>query len=219
MTNLAYDPEKIAENFISKSQELVQWLHVHAYNLKIPNERKTRLATSCFCVALDHHQSIVLLASNRRWASAFSLVRIMVEAHAKGVWMSYHASRDDLESLVSKDKRKDFGELVRAIENDKRNGKAFLSLIQSKAWSGLSKYVHTGMVLLSRYHEGDRIAAKFTATDVIEMLNFANSFGLLVGHSMNVASGNMNHLDAFEGKVIEYNEYYEDILNSMNSGS
>lgn len=219
MIDLADEPEKIAENFISKSQELVQWLHVHAYNLKIPNERKTRLATSCFCVALDHHQSIVLLASNRRWASAFSLVRVLVEAHAKGVWIAYHASRDDVELLVRKDKKKDFGKMVRVIETDKGKDKAFLSLIESKAWSGLSKYVHTGMVLLSRYYEGDRIEAKFTAPDVVQMLNFANSFGLLVGHSMNVASGNMHHVDAFDRKTIEYNEYYDAVHKSMNSDS
>ena len=219
MMDLADESEKIAKNFISKSQELVQWLHVHAYNLKIPNERKTRLATSCFCVALDHHQSIVLLASSRRWASAFSLVRIMVEAYAKGVWIAHHASREDVELLVREDKKKDFGEMVRDIETDKEKDKAFLSLIKSTAWPGLNKYVHTGMVLLSRYYEGDRIEAKFSAPDVVQMLHFVNSFGLLVGHSMNAASGNLHHVDAFERKTIEYNKYYDAVHKSMNSDS
>ena len=219
MTNLAYDPEKIAENFISKSQELVQWLHVHAYNLKIPNEMKTRLATSCFYIALDHHESIVLLASNRRWASAFALVRVLVEAHAKGVWITYYASRDDVELLVREDKKMDFGEMVRVIETDKGKDKAFLSLIKSTAWPGLNKYVHTGMVLLSRYYEGDRIEAKFSAPDVVQMLHFVNSFGLLVGYSMNAALGNTHHVDAFERKTIEYNKYYDAVHKSMNSDS
>lgn len=215
----AKESDKLLENFISNSEELVKWLHGHAYNFKIPDDLRSRLATSCFHVALDHHESIVLLTSSGRWASAFSLVRIMVEAHVKGLWIAYHATTNDLELLVRKDKKKDFGEMVKLIENDKRNGKAVLSLIKSKAWSGLSNYVHTGMVLLSRYHEGEKIEAKFTVNDIIQMLNFANSFGLLVGHSMNLASGTMNHLDDFESKMTEYNDYSEEILNTLDSDS
>ena len=216
----ATESDKLLENFISKSDHLVKWLHKHAYNFKIPDDMRSQLATSCFYVAMNHHESIVLLASNRHWASAFSLVRIMVEAHVKGLWIAYHASMDDLESLVAKGKlKKDFGEMIKDIEDEKKNDSAALSLIKSKAWSGLSNYVHTGMVLLSRYHACEKIEAKFTVNDIIQMLNFANSFGVLVGHSMNLASGTMKHLDDFENKMTEYNDYSEEILNTLDSDS
>ena len=52
-----------AKLFVSKSDELAEWLNQHAYDFRLRNEPRFRLAASCFYVALEHHKSIVLLAS------------------------------------------------------------------------------------------------------------------------------------------------------------
>ncbi len=88
------------DDFVSKSDELAEWLNQHAYDFRLRNEPRFRLTVSCFYVALEHHKSIVLLASRQYYASAFALVRILVEAYVMGQWIRSSASPTNLDSLV-----------------------------------------------------------------------------------------------------------------------
>ena len=109
------------KDFISKSDELAEWLNQHAYEFTCPDEPKSRLAISCFYVALEHHKSIVLLVFRGCVASAFALVRILVEAFVAGEWLLFCSLPADLEYFAKKGKlRKDFGEMVKDIEKQRR---------------------------------------------------------------------------------------------------
>ena len=135
-------------------------------------------------------------------------------------WIRSSASPTDLDSLVMKGKvKKTFAEMVKEIENNKENNTGMLSMIKSKAWSGMSGYVHTGMVQLSRHNTDKTIEPDFRVQEIIQMLNLANGFGLLAGLWLNSASGSTDHLNQFEKKMTEYNDYSEDILNSFKSNS
>ena len=210
------------EDFTSKSDELVKWLNEHSSKGLNSNERRSRLATGCLYVALEHHKSIVLLASRSHYASAFALVRIMVQAFVQGLWIFLAASSDDLDYLVKKGKlkkEKDFAVMVKEIEKNIKNDIGALSMIKSKMYSGMSGFVHTGMVQLSRHYTDKTIEPNFSEKDIIEMLDFVNALGLWAGLRLKSASGSLNHLDQFEKKTIEYNDYAKDILNSLNSDS
>ncbi len=203
------------EKFISKSDEVAEWLNEHAYEFSIPNEPRGKLAVSHFYVALEHHRSIVLLASHRHFASASSLGRILLEAYVKGFWILSAASLTDLEALVKNRSKKKFGNMIKDIENSQVGEKDVFSTLKSKVWSGMSDYVHTGMVQLSRHIKDKTIEPNFTEKEIIQMLNLANGLGLLAGLWMNSASSSTNHLDQFNHKIAEYNDYAKDFFNSL----
>ena len=208
------------KDFISKSDELAEWLNQHAYEFTCPDEPKSRLAISCFYVALEHHKSIVLLVFRGCVASAFALVRILVEAFVAGEWLLFCSLPADLEYFAKKGKlRKDFGEMVKDIENKEENNTGMLSTVKRKAFSGMSGYVHPGIQQLSRHMTDKTIEPNFTAREIIQMLNFVNNFGIHAGLRMNLPSDSTDYLDKFENKWKEYNDYSEDIFHSWNSDS
>ena len=218
MTGSGNEPAKL-ESFISKSDEVAEWLNGHAYEFHIPNEPRGKLAVSHFYVALEQHKSIVLLFSRRYSASASALVRILLEASVKGFWILTAASSTDIEALVKNRSKKKFGNMVKEIENSQEGETGMFSILKSKAWSGMSDYVHTGMVQLSRHIKDKTIEPNFTDKEIIRMLNLANGFGLLSGLWMNSASGSITHLAKFDKKIAEYNLYAADIFQSWNSNS
>ena len=59
---------KSVDQFISKSDELAEWLYGNAYNCFLcnwpSNPLRTRLAVTYFYIALGHHKTIVLLTSH-----------------------------------------------------------------------------------------------------------------------------------------------------------
>lgn len=219
MTDSGIEPAKL-ESFISKSDEVAAWLNQHAYDFHLSNEPRGRIAASYFYVTLEHHKSIVLLASRGYFASAFALVRILLEAYVKGLWILSVASPTDLDALVKKGRvKKDMAKMVKEIENHKENNVGMLSMIKSKAWSGLSDYVHTGMVQLSRHIKNKTIEPNFTEKEIMQMLNLANGYGLVAGLLMNSVSGSTNRSDQFDNKIVEYNDFAKDIFQSWNSDS
>lgn len=219
MTDSGNEQAKL-EDFISRSDELAEWLNQHAYEFTCPDEPKSRLAISCFYVALEHHKSIVLLVLRKYAASAFALVRIMVEAFVAGEWLLFCSSPADLEYFAKKGNfNKNFGEMVKDIENNNENNTGMLSTVKRKAFSGMSGYVHTGIQQLSRHMTDKTIEPNFEAREIIQMLNFVNNFGLFAGLRMNVFSSSTYYLDKFDDKWKEYNGYSEEMFNSWNSNS
>ncbi len=96
------------QNLVTKSNELIQWLDEHVYDLNLIEDAhsRSRLAVSCFYVALEHHRAIVLLISHNLHGSARPLIRILFDAFIRGLWLYRCASDDDLEYFKKKDKLK-----------------------------------------------------------------------------------------------------------------
>lgn len=200
------------QNLITKSKELIQWLDEHIYNLNLSEDAhsRSRLAVSCFYVALEHQRAIVLLIEHNLHGSAASLVRILFEAYIRGLWLFRCASDDDLEHFKKEDKlKKKFEDLIKDIENRSGDDEMILSTIRSKAWSAMNSYTHTGMSQLNRYNSSQAIEPNYKEEEVIEALNFANVFGLQSAIWMISASNNTDLLNDLRKKIAEYNEYSE----------
>ena len=218
MTNSVNERIRLLDEFIARSDALVKWLTEHGTTCMIPNEERSRLAASCFYIALEHHESIVLMASHRYWASASAMVRPMCEACVKGLWIYHHASPAELEKLVKKGKYpKDVPDMVKEIEDSEEKDKTVLTLIKSKLWSAMCDYVHTGMVQLSRCYKGKKIQPKFTIKEVTGMLMLVNWLGSLVGRSTNTAFGSTNDVDKFEDNLTGYLNHLEATAHSLSS--
>lgn len=219
MMDSANAPNDLRDQFISKSGELVKWLQAHASNCTIRNERKFQLASRAFSVALAHHRSIVLLASNGCWASASALVRLMYEAYVRGCWLAYGASPADVKSFEKDvEFEKPCGPMIQDIEGQLKIDESVLTEIKSEAWSGMCDYVHTGIGLLSRYDKGHR-EPNLTAREALQLLNYANWVGSSVGRTVLSVSGSPTPLESVDKKLKEYLDQFEAIAHSLPSES
>lgn len=215
-----YEPEKIVKNVISKSDELAEWLHTHAYDLALPNQRKFDLAVRSLYVALEHHKSIVLLSFHGYYASAFALNRPLFEAFVNGLWIMSHASETELDVFVNKGQfEKTLWKRVKDIEENQESNTSLFDKIKRKTWSKLCSYVHTGMEQLNRHKTANTIEPNFTDNEIIELLIFANTFGLAAGFFMNLYADPMKPSLELIEKASEYDDYHESILKSFNLGS
>ncbi len=203
------------QNLLTKSNELIQWLdeHVYDFNFREDAHSRSRLAVSCFCVALEHHRAILLLISHNLHGSARALVRVLFDAFIRGLWLLRCATDDDLEYFKKEDKlKKKVEDLIKDIEKRSGDNKMILPMIKSKTWSAMSSYTHTGMSQLSRYNSSEAIGPNYKEDEILEALNFANVFGLLSALWMNSVSSNTNLLNDLGEKINEYNEYSEQIF-------
>ena len=207
------------QKLVTKSNELIQWLDQHVYDLNLIEDAhsRSRLAVSCFYVALEHQRAIVLLISHNLHGSAMALVRILFDTYIRGLWLFRCASADDLDYFKKEDDlKKKIEGLIKDIEECSGDDEKILSMIKSNAWSAMCSYTHTGMSQLSRYNSSQAIEQNFKEDEIIEALNFANIFGLLSALWMNSVSSNTDRLNGIGEKIDEYNEYSEQIFLSSN---
>lgn len=210
------------QNLVTKSNELIQWLDQHVYDLNLIEDAhsRSRLAVSCFYVALEHQRAIVLLISHNLHGSARALVRILFDAFIRGLWLFRCASDDDLEYFKKEDDlKKKFEDRITDIEKLSDDDEKILSTIKSNTWSAMCSYTHTGMFQLIRYNSSQAIEPNCNEDEIVEALNFANFFGLQSALWMNSVSSNTDRLNGIGEKIDEYNEYSEQIFLSSNPDS
>ena len=216
MIDSDHEQTKLLKQFILKSDELVKCLTKHGATCTIPTERKALLAASCFYIALEHHQSIVILAAQRCWASASALVRIMIVAYVRGVWLFHHASTAEAEKFDKKGRlKKDVDDMVKDIENNTGNKETVLLLTKGKTWGAMCGYVHTEMEQLTRCLRGEDIQTAFKPREVMEMLTYANWCGSSVGLEMNSMFGSTTDLDKFQETLTGYLGHFEALAQSL----
>ena len=214
------EPENLVGNFIAKSYELAKWLNRYSSKRMMRNDMRSQLATSFLDIALEHYKSIAVLTSKRCYTSAGSLLRIMVQAYVKGLWIAFHATQDDLDYLVEKDRlKKTFGAMVAELEARRDNDRKLLTIIKERGYSGMSNYVHTGMVPVSRHYTDKPIEPHYTEQEIVQMLDFVNLFSIIAVNWMNQAIGSTRHPYTFTQKTFKYVAYSKSILKSFNLGS
>ena len=212
--------EKLLDQFIAKSDELVKWLTDHGATCMIGTDKRARLVASCFYIALEHHQAIVSLAAQRLWPSASALVRSMIVAYVRGVWLFHHASPAEVDNFDKKGRlKKDVDDMVTAIENHTGKKETVLSVTKGKLWGAMCGYVHTEMEQLSRCLRGKNIRPIFTPREIIDMLTYANWCGSSVGYAMKSVFGSTTDVEKFEETQLEYVGYFEALVQSLISES
>lgn len=164
---------------IIKSEALIQWLDTQIDGLEFPNEERTRLASSCLDVALEHQRAIVLLIANKLYGSAFSLIRIIFESFVRGVWLQMCATNDELEKYKTEKIEKKFGTLIEEIEQCEGFKNGILSAAKTENWKHMNSFTHSGFSQSIRRSKEDSIEPNYTKDEIREVLNVANALGML----------------------------------------
>ena len=153
---------------IKQANEFARKLHGRRLN----GDLRSKLAASCFAVAQQHHNSILILLSNNPplQATSFALLRILLESVIRGSWLSHVATDDEVEKFMHAGTKLDMASMMRDLCNfaDLTAHKSI-----SKHWSALCAYTHTGELQVQRWLQTKDIEPNYSDQEISELIKLS----------------------------------------------
>ncbi|MCH8080468.1 MAG: hypothetical protein IIA06_11960 [Proteobacteria bacterium] len=194
---------------VSKSEALAEWLTVRIDGLVIPSPERCRVAAGCFDMVLEFHAAIVLLTKNSLFGAAAALVRSLFEAHVRGIWFLFCASDAELEAFKDDKMERNFGDLIREIEEIETYSEGIFSDVKKKSWRIMNSFTHTGYYQVVRRNTENEIRPNYKESEVLDALSTANSFAILTG----VEIANMAKNSSLTKEIADHgNQYFKGAL-------
>lgn len=164
---------------IATSGKLIQWADSKINNLEISSDDRLRVAASCFDIAMEHQKAIILLIANKLYGSAFALVRLLFEAYIRGLWLNHCASDKEIDKFKKGKIDKEFGQLIKEIENIDGYNVGVLSKAKKADWKVLNSFTHSGFNQVVRRNTDSTLEPNYPDEEIEEAINFTNALGLL----------------------------------------
>lgn len=166
---------------LAQGQKLAAWIEQQVDELPLSGSVRTRLAGTCFLIAQEHHQAILLLLSQTYplHAPAFALVRPVFDAYIRGLWLANCAADADLERFSQGKSPPTMPAMLAAIEQTQGFGSGQLSAIYTRSWSAMCAYTHTGSQQIIRWNTSEAIQPNYSDAEVDEVLSFTGALVLL----------------------------------------
>lgn len=160
------------EAAISDANQRARELH----GLRLKSDDRSRLAALLFAIAQQHQSAILILLSNKPpvEATAFSLLRLLLETCVRGVWASHCATEAQVQNIVEGTQRQIdmasiFTSVERALsENAGRNVNA--KSLYDKHWKVLSAYTHGYEQQVQRWLVTKDIEPNYSGEEVEELI-------------------------------------------------
>ncbi len=155
--------------------------------MKVPNTERAMISIMMHSVVFDLQKAIFDLVNSGNFTSASALLRVMFEAHVKGVWIYSCASdkqivqfkKDALKSSRNPKNKLDFGEMVDDIERAKPYLDGRLSEFKVQHWKGLNSLTHSGVLQCGYSFVNGEMKKAFSESYHKTMLDFANRFSIV----------------------------------------
>lgn len=112
---------------------------------KIQNSERAEVTAACLAIAQQHHNSILVLLSNNSplHATAFSLLRVFLEATIRGLWLAKIATDDQIsQAKIKFPKKIPLKAMIRELDNKIDVEKKYE--LKNDVYSLLCSYTHTG---------------------------------------------------------------------------
>lgn len=186
------------------AESLVEFIANTTHELVMPATLKSRVATACLEVALDHHHGITVLVVNQRLASAFALTRAVFESFLRGAWVAHCASDEQIEKFAMGWEPPKIDCLLAELEMNSGYDNKTLSTIKSSAWRTMCAYTHTGGLQIQRWQTETSVEPKYDGVEVEEVLAFVNIFACLSAIELVGISGSEAHFEALEQSLASY---------------
>lgn len=169
----------VPEHILIDANDTIDWLRTTTESLKFPRTEKFITAAACFAVAQDHHESIVLLAEHRLFASSFALVRVAFDAHVRGVWLRLCAIEKEIKKFIAHVEPPNTGLLVLEIEKNPEYAGAYLSRYKRENYKWLCDYTHTGGRQTQRWSGVDAVEPNYALQEVLEVMATSQSIAIM----------------------------------------
>lgn len=163
---------------LRESQETTIWIHARLDGLKIPRMReslRTGMACASWHVAIEHSQAIVVLVDHSLLGSATAMIRPLLEAYVRGMWLLHCAS----DSAVERARNDSYPNMTIIIDGLSRAGLHDWADIHERWWKALCSLTHTGphQLILRTTPEG--LGDNYTAHQIEQTLGWADGISLL----------------------------------------
>jgi len=164
---------------IATSEKIIPWADSKINNLEISSDDRPRIAASCFDIAIEHQKAIILLIAKKLYGSAFALVRLLFEAYIRGLWLNHCANEKEIDKFKKGKIDKEFGQLIKEIENIDGYNVGVLSKAKQAGWKVLNSFTHSGFNQVVRRNTDSTIEPNYPEEEIEEAIIFTNALGLL----------------------------------------
>lgn len=170
---------------------VVQWLNSKYSGIQLPaNARRPLLALGCLDVALEHQMAIELLARGGLYGSMLALVRSLLEAFIRGIWLARCASDVEIDTFHQRDRiEKTFETLICEVEQAIGNERGTLQDLKKQSWGAMNSFTHTGMMQITRRYAEGLTTPNYSAHDLVKALNLSTTLGLIAAIEMATLAG------------------------------
>lgn len=162
-------------------RELIPLLNERIGNLLIPPGRRAQLAVSCFAIALEHQHAIAGLLEWKLHASAFALVRPLLEATVKGTWIAHSATDSAIEKHARGGELPAVSDMLSHLRSSRLppEVQGLLAFIKSDGWQIFSSLTHAGFAQVRRWVSPTGVEPTYPEEELEEVANLASLLGLI----------------------------------------
>ena len=205
------DESEEVKKAIRELQGVTAWIQQATHGMELPADRRARMAFGCLDLAIEHQAGIAVLVGQPYWGAAFALVRPLLDAFVRGLWLARAASDADLD-LFERDglRSKSFGDLVRESEKALGHELGALSKLKDSSWGILSDFTHTGFQHVVRRNSATHTGPNYPETEKLQVLKLATALGLVATVEFAALSGHESVAQAAKQLAERFGTAYED---------
>lgn len=156
------------------------------HGLKLKNDERSRIASSLFAIAQQHHNAILLLLTNKPplHASAFALFRPLIEVAIRGVWVIHCATDVQMLNVIEGNEKQLkiyslFDDIEKSLNTKSANQLEVIKFYKS-IWKTLSAFTHGYEQQVQRWLMTKDIEPNYSIEEINELITKADLIANLV---------------------------------------
>ncbi len=159
--------------------EVIKWIDENLTGIELPTDERSMLSAGCFDVSIEHQAAIALLFSSGLYGSMFALLRVVTESLVRGLWLLHCATDAELSQFKKGQVKKEFGTLIKEIENSIGISTPVLSNLKAIAWTAMNGFTHTGFNQVSRRHGEGSVGSNYPDDELNQAQSLTGALGLI----------------------------------------
>ncbi|MBR9866958.1 MAG: hypothetical protein GYB20_07740 [Oceanospirillales bacterium] len=173
------------------------WREIEKCNIDNPSEKINFISTMLY-VAFNHCDGIQTLAQKRNFASAFALVRPLLESSFRAIWLHRCATESQIKKCLETDKWKSALGLAKEIESEME-----FTPILSEVWSelrpSLHSYTHGGVhIAVKHINDENIISPNIEDQEVLQLMQIVGLISLYILAEFIDLSKNIEQFQIYE---------------------
>ena len=167
---------------LRKSEDLLDWINEHLHGLTVPRlpEKRIHIACGAWHVGIEYHQAIVILVQAGLFAAAMALVRPILEAFVRGMWLVYAATDAEVDRAGEDHFPNNIDKLISDLKRAKQVPHEELAQIKSRSWKRLCSYTHTGYQQIGGRLTMEGVGYDYSHSEMVEPLIWADWIAVLI---------------------------------------
>lgn len=145
-----------------------------------PDDRRTLTVIGYISILTELQESILLLVLYDKPGAATALLRPVVEAAYRALWVNLPATDAEIEKFNQKDEiALGFGKIAEAVDNAYSTADFFRDF-KGRAWDHLNSYTHVGMHQIGRRFVKHEVANSYSEEQIYELNTTSTTLALLL---------------------------------------